>query len=353
MANIVVTYILWLLGGWFGLHHFYLRRDNHAFVWWCTLGGVFLGWLRDLWRLPEYVCDANNDPRFVNEFKDRVRRLSKPSFSSVRFTGELVMGALFGYITRLAIPEDYVMTVTFRLWVMLVPPLGTGVGVHLVANIGREKASLKWPVLGAYLTAVLLQYNANCIIYMALSSAVLTNWKGRQWRITKDKRGICRRLSMLSLAGCIYFGLWGSAIYFNASIRTDYGESVPVRIAIQNFFNSPAWKEMKDSLNHLYEYYKVHGWKHILDEVIKHLDPEGEQNAYSTLGLSKKASMEEIKQTYRKLSRQYHPDKQRADDNKEESLKKFMEIQKAYETLSNIKSKRRKKEQVYREAEED
>ena len=39
--SLVVTYICWLFGGFFGLHHLYLHRDRHAFVWWCTLGGYF------------------------------------------------------------------------------------------------------------------------------------------------------------------------------------------------------------------------------------------------------------------------------------------------------------------------
>ena len=62
MANICVTYFLWLVGGWFGLHHFYLKRDKQAFIWWCFPGGYFgLGWIRDLWRIPEYVKEANEE----------------------------------------------------------------------------------------------------------------------------------------------------------------------------------------------------------------------------------------------------------------------------------------------------
>ena len=60
MASLCVTYLLWLLGGWLGLHHFYLGRDKQALVWWCLPGGYFgLGWFRDLWRIPEYVREAN------------------------------------------------------------------------------------------------------------------------------------------------------------------------------------------------------------------------------------------------------------------------------------------------------
>lgn len=64
-----LAYLLWLFGGVFGLHHFYLGRDIQAFLWWCTLGGYFgFGWLRDMFYIPSYVANANQDPEFVNKF---------------------------------------------------------------------------------------------------------------------------------------------------------------------------------------------------------------------------------------------------------------------------------------------
>ena len=92
MANIVTSYIFWLFGGIFGLHHFYLGRDLHAFVWWSSFGGFLLGWFRDLWRLPEYVFEANQDERYLNEFAHRRATIPKPPFSSVRFAGQLIIG---------------------------------------------------------------------------------------------------------------------------------------------------------------------------------------------------------------------------------------------------------------------
>ncbi len=56
------------------------------------------------------------------------------------------------------------------------------------------------------------------------------------------------------------------------------------------------------------------------------------QDYYQTLGVSKKASAEEIKKAYRKLARQYHPDKNPDDKAAEE---KFKQVQEAYEVLSD------------------
>jgi molecular chaperone DnaJ len=53
---------------------------------------------------------------------------------------------------------------------------------------------------------------------------------------------------------------------------------------------------------------------------------------YDTLGVSKSASQEEIKKAYRKLARQYHPDKNPGDKEAEE---RFKEVQHAYDLLSD------------------
>lgn len=54
---------------------------------------------------------------------------------------------------------------------------------------------------------------------------------------------------------------------------------------------------------------------------------------YSVLGISRNASDEEIKKAYRKLSRQYHPDANINNPNKEQAEEKFKEVQQAYEQI--------------------
>ena len=59
------------------------------------------------------------------------------------------------------------------------------------------------------------------------------------------------------------------------------------------------------------------------------------KSLYETLGVSENASADEIKKSYRKLARKYHPD-----INKEESaVEKFKEINAAYEVLSDTDKK--------------
>jgi len=56
------------------------------------------------------------------------------------------------------------------------------------------------------------------------------------------------------------------------------------------------------------------------------------RDLYSVLGVSRKASADEIKKAYRKLARKYHPDRNQGD---KESEERFKEVQEAYDTLSD------------------
>jgi DnaJ like chaperone protein len=68
------------------------------------------------------------------------------------------------------------------------------------------------------------------------------------------------------------------------------------------------------------------------------------EGAYTVLGLTSKASDDEVKKAYRKMSIEYHPDTVQAkglpDDFVQVATKKFREIQDAYDTIKrerNIK----------------
>ena len=60
---------------------------------------------------------------------------------------------------------------------------------------------------------------------------------------------------------------------------------------------------------------------------------------YSVLGVSRDASMDEIKKAYRKLSRKYHPDANINNPKKDEAEAKFKEVQQAYQQIMDEREK--------------
>ncbi|XP_076089334.1 dnaJ homolog subfamily C member 22-like [Mytilus galloprovincialis] len=359
MANLVVAYILWFFGGAWGLHHFYLGRDRHAFIWWSTWAGCFgLGWVRDLWRIPEYVYAANKDPGYLKDLNEKAKRYPIPQFNIVRFAGEVVVGFLFGILIRICIPDDYVELFIGRVLSIIVPPFAVAIGVHLVGNVNPEKVSFQWALLGAYISFPMLTIDSgNNLVYSSILSAIAVNWKGKNWnRDYIEKRGLCKRVFVLTVCGLLYLSLWSSAIYFNATITTKEGDEVPLREAINNFFTSPAWADTKESFRNLYKYYQEHGWENLYNKIVDSLDPLGESKAYKDLGVHENASEEEIKKSYKKLVKQWHPDKHMKEtdpDKKAEAQKRFIEIQEAYETLSSIKLNRARRNKKSRSSSQD
>ena len=57
---------------------------------------------------------------------------------------------------------------------------------------------------------------------------------------------------------------------------------------------------------------------------------------YEVLGLARSANDDEIKRTYRRLAKKYHPDRNRGDKSAED---KFKEVQEAYEVLNDAKKR--------------
>ena len=154
MASLCVAYLLWAVGGWLGLHHLYLGRDRQALVWWCLPGGYFgLGWARDLWRMPEYVREANRELGWLELQEEKMKGAEQPPWKMARWGGMLVVGNMLGMLPGMAVPGPEELGGTdLKLLGTLLTPLGCALGIWLVGNIGRWQGGLGRPLLGCYLT---------------------------------------------------------------------------------------------------------------------------------------------------------------------------------------------------------
>jgi TM2 domain-containing membrane protein YozV len=57
--SVGTAYALWLLLGIFGGHWFYLGRPGRGVLYFFTLGGFLIGWIVDLFTLPNHVRRIN------------------------------------------------------------------------------------------------------------------------------------------------------------------------------------------------------------------------------------------------------------------------------------------------------
>lgn len=346
--SVIWAYFWWFFGGLFGLHHIYLRRDAHAFLWWSTLGGYFgIGWICEVFKIPRYVREANNDPKYVEDFKNRIKKNSKPPFSMNRFVGGIMVGYFWGSLIHMAIPEQEFGGVDWRFLYWLTP-IGIGLGVWIVGNIGHEQGNWKWALLAAYISYPLSKYFILDETYqftaITFFSQLAFDTYSKQWRLKPTtKRSKIVRFVTFMLCISLYLFLWSSYMYFNGKITDSEGNEVPVHEALHHFFTSPWWTDLKQSLYDVWIYAQHHGWYEVWKQIIDLTDPMGEQNAYKVLDLPQSASQAEITSKWRKLSREFHPDKVKDPDQQRAAQETFMEIQQAYEILSNSKTRRQKR----------
>uniref|UniRef100_A0A6S9LUP3 TM2 domain-containing protein n=1 Tax=Heterosigma akashiwo TaxID=2829 RepID=A0A6S9LUP3_HETAK len=156
--SLFVAYVLWAFSGCIGGHHFYLDRDIQAFVWWTTYGGLFgLGWLRDAWKIPQYVRQANeqhtNDSSVCQLCDQKGRNdpfSTKTTF--IRFMGAVGVGWLYG----LQVHHWIISYTVSWILILLLEPFGIALGVYIVpCTYSSQKIKSK-----TFLAALLCSYLA-------------------------------------------------------------------------------------------------------------------------------------------------------------------------------------------------
>ncbi|KAK3094597.1 hypothetical protein FSP39_003806 [Pinctada imbricata] len=75
------VYMLWLPLGLIGAHHFYLRRYRWGLIYLVTFGGLGIGWIADLFRIPSIVNEINSQLEQEMEISDVIGMADKRIFS--------------------------------------------------------------------------------------------------------------------------------------------------------------------------------------------------------------------------------------------------------------------------------
>lgn len=92
------VYLIWILFGLLGGHHFYMRRFKAGFLYMCTFGCLGVGWLVDIIRIPWMVRDYNFAHSLEDDlvFSDAVmeslsdfdRKIIQRAIRRARYSGE-------------------------------------------------------------------------------------------------------------------------------------------------------------------------------------------------------------------------------------------------------------------------
>ena len=235
-------------------------------------------------------------------------------------------------------------------YVTFIIPLGTAFGTYMVSNVGRQKSPFLLSLFGAYLGEFLmgephfLLKESNSLFAAGVSMLFSTyGWEFRR----QVKRHSCfkRFLVVLMIYG-IFVGLCGCYIYFNASVETEDGETIKIRDAIDNFFNSPAWQQIKTAfwvlLSDMYESWRTGGFDNAWSKFKNLADIEGEDHAYSELGLEPGTPFKDVRKRYKELAREWHPDHHQGEEKKLEAQERFIRYSDAYTILDKIHKRRKK-----------
>ncbi|XP_068609641.1 dnaJ homolog subfamily C member 22 [Brachionichthys hirsutus] len=323
-----VAYALWALGGPLGLHHLYLGRDSHALLWMFTLGGFGFGWVREAFRIPTYVHEANQD---TEKKRRRPPSVVPPPVSPVRFAGQVCVGIYFGTIALIGLNS-------LQFFYLIVLPLSVGAGVHLVSIAGHQTSNLQKTLTTCLLISALFYGSTLSPLPISLGASVTAaQYRGfKPPETSGHTQELGPRLYRLGLAWLAFSAPVGYCVFHNTTATLYYlSDCVAALLDVLWFL---PW------LRNVLEYillmpyrlfcfitgggYYEETWRRVL-QILLHEYTEREIEALQLLSLEAEASPEDITRSYRELAKTWHPDHNPSKD--AEAM--FMKIHEAYEVL--------------------
>eukprot|EP01063_Lacrimia_lanifica_P024473 TRINITY_DN32376_c0_g1_i1.p1 TRINITY_DN32376_c0_g1~~TRINITY_DN32376_c0_g1_i1.p1 ORF type:complete len:358 (+),score=153.53 TRINITY_DN32376_c0_g1_i1:55-1074(+) len=324
--SVVVAYLLWLVGGIFGLHLWYLEREAQAAMYQTTFGCFGLGWLLDFFYLPGYVQEANKYAP-GSEYLAKAAKYNwggkdlDRGFGVASFFGFHVLASWYGGLMWWVDPVDF-------------PYIGTFVGILMATcalNCGRKTFGAPWSKLYV-LVGVYYGWNA----YVALVSGTIKSaWMVRQalgcfqsllsvsqYTRPEKEPSVGRSGSTGSRVGKFFLVVaWIVAVTANVEVTDQAGEKHSLL---------GAFSVGLDKVKIIWGNAEKMDW----DERFKTFASavRGDEDvALEALNLKRGATPDEIRKAYRALSREFHPDR-----NPDAPEGRMQEINQAYETLNRL-----------------
>lgn len=272
--SVKIAYLCWLFGGLFGLHHAYLRRNKHALIWFGTLGGFLIGFIYDAFQIKSYVREANQDEDYLNQLNKLKSQTKIPSFFCKRFFGSIITGIVFNNLIFFCFfkTESLVYVTIVRFASAFIVALM----VYLVGTEKPMKCKFKWPLIGSLIGLIFKIHLLSCPII----ATFFLNWN-IEWDNDKPKETkLKKRVAVFIVYSGFLITLFFLLILNNLTININ-GEQVNLKDGIYEFINSKEMEKTMELLNTLWQFYKVHGFRKLLNDHFYGYDPAALSEAYN------------------------------------------------------------------------
>eukprot|EP00055_Hartaetosiga_balthica_P002885 m.5659 g.5659 ORF g.5659 m.5659 type:complete len:399 (-) comp2446_c0_seq1:25-1221(-) len=329
------TFLRFVFGGLFGMHHFYLNRDFQAVIWTATFGGFGIGLLYDFFFLTRYVEIANEMAASKKLFNFK-RGLGTFLF---RIIGQVWFGAIVRNTVLNAVPLDEEVGIPFAK--LLGGVLGALACAYCVIQLGNQSyfSGTSYVAIGMALLAEAIIYASNCIgsnddqieltscngdYSFAWRVALVTTvsfYIDRYFKLSNKYFNVktdiytppkpyCQRCCSYTWLVVLYGVLLGSLILFNVSTIDDNNEKTTLYRELKKIFHSEEWATFMNQCEDVFKYCNEHR-DECMEKLVNFFEPESSKMERSlfVLGLDTSATASQVKANHRKLLAKYHPDR--------------------------------------------
>jgi hypothetical protein len=227
-------------------------------------------------------------------------------------------GLIYCGLIYCAIPWDSSPVMNYAAIIL---PLGTAFGTYMVSNVGKQKSSFWWSLLGAIIGDVFAGFLPLSKPLSAAAFSMIFSTYGWKWREKQEDVSFGVLLFVASFSFIVCLILSGSFIYCNASIKANDGGIVKFHDVFDKFFNS----------GNITELYKIGGRGAIFERLIDIADFDGKYRAFEVLGLDPETEFEDVTKRYKQLVGDRDQDHYEEENN--EIQEEIMQYNNAYEVL--------------------